>query len=112
MSIHCVSPLAIKAATILVLLGADVMLSAATAESGTQASSPAMVLAKVGESHSGVRGERAASSCRVIDRPKHAIVYCDCSSDPLASVSSVDVAAILRLFVGSPRCHAPLAARQ
>ena len=112
MSIHRVSPLASKAALVFVLLGADVTVSGATAQSGAPLSSDAAVSTKVGESHSGVQRERAAASCRVIDRPKHNIVYCDCSSDPLAGVGSVDVAAILRLFVGSPRCRTPVAARQ
>ncbi len=109
MSIHRVSPFATKAATVLVLLGADVTLSAATAESGAQQTT---VVTNVGESHGGSHAKRAARSCRVIDRPKHRIVHCDCSGDPLAGVSSVDGAAILRLFVGSRMCRAPMAARQ
>ena len=111
MSIHRVSPFAGKAATVLVLLSIEVMLSAPAAESETQPSASATVSSNVGAWHSGAQGRRAAGACRVIDRPKHKIVHCDCSGDPLAGVSSVDAAAMLRLFVGNPRCRAPVAAR-
>ena len=112
MSIHRVSPFASKATAVLVLLGADVALSAATAEADAQPLPQTTVATNVGESHSGSHAKRAARSCRVIDRPKHRIVHCECSGDPLAGVSSVDGAAILKLFVGNPRCRAPVAARQ
>ena len=105
MSIHRVSPFAIKAATIVVILGVDVMLSAAAAESGAQALPSSTVSTNIGESQSGSRAVRPAGSCRVISRPKHKIVDCDCS-DPLAGVASVDVAAVLRLIVGNPGCRA------
>lgn len=113
MSIHSVSPFASKAAAVLVLIGANVILGAATAESGTQSSPRTLVATYVGESHGGgSHTQRAARSCRVIERPKHSIIRCDCSGDPLAGVASVDVAAILRLFVGNPTCRAPTAARR
>lgn len=112
MSIHRVSPFASKAATVLVLLSMDVMLGAAAAEPAAQASTSTTVSTNGGASQSGAQRRRAAGACRVIDRPKHKIVRCDCSGDPLAGVSSVDAAAILRLFVGNPRCRAPVAARQ
>ena len=112
MSIHRVSPFASKAATVLVLLGADVTLSAAIAESVTQALPRVAAATTVAQSHSGAQAKRAVRSCRIIDRPKHTIVHCDCTGDPLAGISSVDGAAILRLFVGNPRCRAPVAARQ
>lgn len=111
MSIHRVSPFAGKAATVLVLLSIDVMLGVAVAESEAQVSAAATVSTDVGASSSGAQRTRAAGACRVIDRPKHKIVHCACSGDPLAGVSSVDAAAILRLFVGNPRCRAPVAAR-
>lgn len=111
MSIHRVLPFASKAATALVLLSIDVMLGAAAAESVAQASTSTTVSTNVGASQSGVQRGRAAGACRVIDRPKHKIVHCDCSGDPLAGVSSVDAAAILRLFVGNPTCRSPVAAR-
>lgn len=112
MSIHRVSPFASKAATVLVLLGANLALSAATAESSAQASPQTTVATNIGESRGGSHAQRVARSCRIIDRPKHRIIRCDCSGDPLAGVSSVDGAAILRLFVGNPRCRAPLVARE
>ena len=112
MSIHRVSPFAAKAATVLVLLGADVALSSATAEPGAQALPQTAVATNVAESYGRSHAQRAARSCRIIDRPKHRIIRCDCSGDPLAGVSSVDAAAILRLFVGNPTCRAPMAARQ
>lgn len=110
MSIHRVSPFASKAASVLVLLSIDVMLGAAAAESPVQAAPSTTV--NVSESQGGAQRRSAAGACRVIDRPKHKIVQCDCSSDPLASISSVDMAAMLRLFVGNPRCRAPVAARE
>ena len=110
MSIHRVSPFAIKAATVVVVLGVDVMLSAAAAESGAQAPPSSTVSTNIGESQSGSRAGRAAGSCRVISRPKHTIVHCDCS-DPFIGVASVDVGAMLRLIVGNPRCRSPVSAR-
>lgn len=56
--------------------------------------------------------KQLAGSCRVIDRPKHTIVDCECSSDPLSSVASVDAAAILRLLLGNRTCRAPSVARK
>jgi hypothetical protein len=104
MSIHRVAPLA-KAATVLVLLSAEAMLDTASAESGAQAVSEARVSTNVGASGSGSQGKRGATACRVIERPKHSIIRCECSGDPLAGVSSVDTAAMLRLFVGSQPCR-------
>ena len=112
MSIHRVSPFASKAASVLVLLSIDVILGAVAAESSAQASASTAVSTNVGASQSGAQRRRAPGACRVIDRPKHKIVHCECSGDPLAGVSSVDGAAILRLFVGNPRCRAPVAARR
>lgn len=112
MSIHRVSPFASKAATVLVVLGVDVMLSAAAAASDAQASSSSTVSTNVSESQKGLQARGGSGSCRVIDRPKHRIVRCDCPNDPVAGVGSVDVAAMLRLIVGSPKCRASASARQ
>ena len=111
MSIHRVSPFASKAATVLLLLGVDVGLSVATAESRAEAPSPTTVSTNVSE-HQASQAKRGAGSCRVIDRPKHKIVRCDCPNDPIASVSSVDAAAMLGLVLGRPTCGAPASARQ
>ena len=112
MSIHRVSPFASKAATVFVLLGVDVVLSAATAESRAEASSPTTVSTKVREYQGAPQATRGAESCRVIDRPKHKVVRCDCPNDPIAGVSSVDAAAMLSLAFGRPTCRAPASARQ
>ena len=48
---------------------------------------------------------RWKGACRVTDRSKHRIVHCDCPSDPIASVGSVDAAAMLRLVFGTPMCR-------
>ena len=112
MSIHHVSPFATKAATVLVLLGVDVVLSAATAESRPEASSPTTISTNVSESQSGLQAGRGAGLCRVTDRPKHKVVRCDCPNDPIAGVSSVDAAAMLSLVFGRPTCRAPASARQ
>lgn len=109
MSIHRVSPFASKAATVLVLLSVGAMLGAAAAESPVQAAPSTTV--NVGQSQGGAQRRSAAGTCRGIDRPKHKIIRCDCSSDPLAGISSVDMAAMVRLFVGNPRCVAPVAPR-
>jgi hypothetical protein len=110
MSVHRVSPFASKAATVVVILGVDVMLGAAAAQSDAQALPSSAVSTDIGESQSGSRAVRPAGSCRVISRPKHMIVDCDCS-DPLAGVASVDVAAMLRLIVGNPACRASASPR-
>ena len=112
MSIHRVSPFATKAATVLVLLGVDVVLSAATAESRAEASSSTTVSTNVSEYQRSSQARRGAGSCRVIDRPKHKIVRCDCPNDPIATLSSVDAAAMLRLVFGTPTCRASASARQ
>lgn len=109
MSIHRVSPLASKAATALVLLGVEVVLSAATAESRVEATT---VSINVSESQRGLQAGRRIGACHVIDRPKHKIVRCDCPNDPIAGVGSVDAAAMLSLVFGRPTCLAQGSARQ
>lgn len=52
------------------------------------------------------RGQRAAGSCEVIDRPKHTITRCRCTAS-LPVLSSVDATEVLRLLLpGSQGCRA------
>jgi len=105
MSIHRIAPFASTAAIVIVLLCLDVMPSAASAESGAQASSSTIISTEASESQRATQARRGAGACRVTDRSKHRIVHCDCPSDPIASVGSVDAAAMLRLVFGTPMCR-------
>lgn len=111
MSIHRISSFASKATAVLVLLSITLLLDAAAAESAAQPSASPTVSTNVAAS-SGAQGKLAPGACRVIDRPKHKVVHCDCAGDALAGVASVDAAAILRLFLGNPSCRAPATARE
>ena len=49
--------------------------------------------------------KQAAAACVPIHRPKHTIRRCGCAPTALASISSVDVAEILRLLTGDRGCQ-------
>lgn len=86
----------------------------ARTESPAQESASTTVTSNVADQQSsaGQQSRQPAGSCRVIDRPKHKVVQCECSSDPLSSVASVDAVAILRLLLGNRTCRAPSLARK
>lgn len=121
MSIHHVSSIAKVAGPVLVLAIVGAQLDTASANPSmphafnSQETSTAHVPASTAVSSSVAdrqngadqRSERPAGACRVIERPKHRITYCECSSDPLPGVGSIDAAAILRLLLGRRACRVP-----
>lgn len=86
----------------------------ARTESAAQAPTSTTAASGVAERQNSANqpSKQPAGSCRSIDRPKHTIVHCECSSDPLSNVASVDAAAILRLLLGNRTCRAPSLARK
>lgn len=123
MSIRHVSPIANTAGVAFIFAIVGMVLSTASANSPTtHAVGPRQTTSipnartesaeQVPTSTTVASSVAEAGSCRVIDRPKHTIVYCGCAPDPLSDVASIDAAAILRLLIGNRTCRAPSLARK
>lgn len=98
MSIHHVSRMRNTAMVVFVSTTLAMALSTATADS----SSP--------------RGARQAkpreAACTRIERPKHTISKCRCSTGALSGMTSIDAAEIIRLLTGDQGCRNPTVPRK
>lgn len=56
--------------------------------------------------------QSSGNACTVAQRPKHTIRRCRCSPSTFYSVTSIDLAEMLRLLTRASSCQAPALARK
>ena len=86
----------------MVLLAFTVALTVANADSGVSA----------GERAPAKQMQSSGNACTIVERPKHTIRRCRCSPSTFYSVTSIDLAEMLRLLTRASSCQAPALARK
>jgi hypothetical protein len=85
------------ASAAVVLLALTISLAVANADSSVSA----------GARPTAKQVQPSASACTIVERPKHTIRKCRCSSNTFSNVASVDLAEMLRLLTRASSCQAP-----
>jgi hypothetical protein len=99
MSVHYIVHAASAAVVLLVL---TVALSVANSDSSISAGAHA----------AGKQVPPSASECTIVQRPKHTIRKCPCSSSTFSTIASVDRAEMLRLLTRASGCQASALTRK